>query len=253
MLLLAMPGAVLADIYTFDFTGRMTVATVEDGSIEVINLGVEAYNGYQMPVSASLTYDTFAGFGASPLTVTLSNLFFGLPATFHDISLSRIGTSNLISGNVLIDFSWSTNMNAHIEWDATGFFNAINSGLLEIGDKISGDVLLRDVNGDGNYDKLDPTEIVMLSLGSATPYTDTLLAGTSVMPQFNAPLAATYGTGGVYGGTPFDGALFYLDIGSGNSMYVTGVISVPEPEAYAMMLTGFGLVSWVARRRRQVH
>lgn len=144
-------------------------------------------------------------------------------------------------------------MDAHIEWDATGFFNAINSGLLEIGDKISGDVLLRDINEDGNYDKLDPSEVVMASLGSATPYTDTLLAGMGVTPQFNAPLAATYGTGGVYGGTPFDGVLFYLDIGSGNSMYVTGIASVPEPEAYAMMLAGLGMVGgMVARRRQQI-
>jgi hypothetical protein len=38
------------------------------------------------------------------------------------------------------------------------------------------------------------------------------------------------------------------------SMLTTGTITtVPEAEAYAMMLAGLGLVGWAARRRRQVH
>lgn len=247
MVSLALPGVSQADVFTFNFTGRMSVAM----GTNIVNGGGSEYEGYQTPISASLTYDTLTGLGASPLSITVQDVFFGAPATIHDISLVRIGDSSLFEGNFLVDWSASVNMNSHIEWDATGFLNAIDSGTLQVGDKISGDVLLRDANGDGEYDRLDPAEVVIASLGSAAPYTDSLIASTGVVPQLNAPLAATANTRGFYGGTPFDnGVAVYLDIGSGNSMYVTAITSVPEAETYAMLLAGLGLVGAAARRRR---
>lgn len=238
-----------ADVYTFNFTGRMTVA---DPFGNVISGGTEQFGGYQAPISASLTYDTVTGLGDSPLSITLDSVFAGNPGTFHDITLARIGTSNLFNGQLLIDYGQLpyqvTNMPAHIEWDATGLMNAIDSGLMQVGDKISGDVLLRDVNGDHTF-----SQVVMSSLSSATPYTDTLIAGKGVALQYHAPLAATSGTLGMLGeDNPFYGLRVYLDIGSGNSMYVTSISSVPEPASWAFLLSGLGLVGWAARRRGQL-
>jgi hypothetical protein len=236
-----------ADVYTFNFTGRMTVA---DSQGNIIQGGTAEFLGYQAPISASLTYDTVTGLGDSPLSITLDSVFAGNPATFHDITLSRIGISNLFNGQLLVDYGQApyqtSNMPAHIEWDATGLMNAIDSGLMQVGDKISGDVLLRDVNGDHSY-----SQMVIGSLGSATPYSDTLIAGTGVTPQYHAPLAATSGTQGMLDG-PFYGLRVYLDIGSGNSMYLTSVTSVPEPASWAFLLSGLSLVGWAAWRRRQV-
>jgi hypothetical protein len=233
-----------ADVYTFNFTGRMTVA---DARGVVIQGGTEAFNYYQAPISASLTYDTVTGLGDSPLSITLDSVFAGNPGTFHDIQFSRIGTSNLFNGQLLIDYGQipyqTPNMPAHIEWDASGLMNAIDSGMMQVGDKISGDVLLRDVNGDHSY-----SQVVIGSLGSATPYSDTLIANKGVTPQYHAPLAATSGTQGMLDG-PFYGLRVYLDIGSGNSLYVTSISAVPEPESWAMLLSGLGLVGWAARRR----
>lgn len=235
------PVRASADIYTFNFTGRMTVV---DGLGQVIRGGASEFLGYQTPIGASLTYDTVSGLGDSPLSITVNDVFFGHAATFHDVTLTRIGSTNLFNGQLLADWSSSLNMPVHIEWDATGLMNAIDSGLVQVGDKISGDILLRDPGGDHSYG-----EVVIGSLGSATPYTDTLLAGKGIPLQYSAPLAATSGTLGLSGGTPFDGLRVYLDIGSGNSMYVTSITAVPEPATWASLLAGLSVVALSARHR----
>jgi hypothetical protein len=233
-----------ADIYTFNFTGRMTVAF---DSGEVIYGGDPThFLGYQTPIGASLTYDTETGFGDSPLSLTVDLAFFGEPVTFHDITLAQIGTSNLFDGQLLADWNTSYNMPVHVEWDAMGLLSAIGSGLMQVGDKISGDVLLRDPNGDQSY-----SEIVIASLGSATPYSDTLIAGTGVPLQYSAPLAATSGSLGLAEGTPFAGVRVYLDIGSGNSMYVTSISAVPEPATWTSLLAGLTLIGFSIARRKQ--
>lgn len=239
--LVSLPAS--ADVYTFNFTGRMTIAI----SGQVINGGGSAFLGYQTPISASLTYDSVTGLGDSPISITADVSFFGYPVSFHDITLARIGTSTLFDGQLLADWNASYNMPVHIEWDATGLLYALDSGLMAVGDKISGDVLLRDPTGDHSYG-----EVVIASLGSATPYSDQLIAGTGVTPQYSAPLAATSGTQGLWGGTPFDGMRVYLDIGSGNSMYVTSITAVPEPATWASLLAGLTLVGLSAARRSRL-
>jgi hypothetical protein len=247
-LLIALPDLASADTYTFDFSGRMTVGM---GTF-VITDGTSQFDKYQTPINASLTYDTITGLGSSSLSLTTSNLFLGWAPTFHDITITRIGATKIFNGQFMTDWGGSYNMPTQIEWDATGFVNAVNSGQLQLGDKISGDVLFRDVNNDHTY-----SQVVISSLGSATPFADALVEQTMVdggptfvnyTPQYYAPLAATSGTQGLTDG-PFVGVKVYMDIGSGNSLYVTSITTVPEPESWAMLLAGLGLVGWAARRR----
>jgi len=245
----ALPDLANADTYTFNFTGRMTI----DLGGNVVTGGSAEFDSYQTPISASLTYDTVTGLGDSPLSITLDNAFLDASATFHDISITRIGTTNLFNGALLADWNGSLNIPFQIQWDATGFLNAVNSGALAVGDKISGDVLHRDVNNDHTY-----SQVVISSLGSATPYADALVANAmanngdvpiNYTPQYYAPLAATSASAGVTSGG-LQGVKVYLDIGSGNSLYVTSITAVPEPETYAMLLAGLGLVGMMARRRK---
>lgn len=47
-----------------------------------------------------------------------------------------------------------------------------------------------------------------------------------------------------------DNTGFYPDVGSDANFRLSGVAAIPEPEAYAMMLAGLGLMGFVARRRK---
>lgn len=218
-----------ADIIGFNFTGRLVVAG-PDGSI-VSNNG-STYSS----IAASLTYDTVSGFGSSGLSITMNgDDFLGAPPTFHDITLDRIEGTDLIDGNVLVDWNGTDNMSLHIEWDASGLFNAIDLGL-QVGDTISGTNLLR--NG-----------VFLADVGSATPYSDLLQLDPNNL-QGPAPLAATSNSLGLGAETPFEGVRGYFDIGSGNSLHVTSVSAVPVPAA--VWLFGSGLLALAGFARRKV-
>lgn len=231
-------GAAHADILTFDFTGRLTIADSGGGVI-----------GYQ-PLDASLTYDTANGIGTSALSMSSDSLFFGYPFLLHDITMSLQAGSNMIIGQVLVDWNNNNDMPAHVEWDATGLLNAIDYGL-QVGDKLSGTNLYRDANGDNVW---EASEWVM-DIDSATPYSDLLQVPewSNTSPQGPAPLAATSGSLGLGDDTPFPGIRAYFDIGSGNSMYVTSVTAVPVPAAAWLLGSGFiGLLCLVRRRSARV-
>lgn len=131
---LLLSGNTVADVFSFDFTGRLTVAS-SLGDI-LLNNGLS-----YTPIAASLTFDTYTGIGSSDLTISMNDPFLGLPGSLHDISMSNVGGS-LIEGNVLVDWASNVDMPLHVAWDASGLFNAIGYGL-QVGDTISGTDLIR--------------------------------------------------------------------------------------------------------------
>ena len=234
---LALPGISEADTITFNFTGGLVVANTVGGI--VLNDGSPV-----TPISASLAYDTASGLGSSGLSLTMSDPFFGIPATFHDLSMTREANSNLINGQVLVDWNGNYNMPMNVVWDATGLLNAINYGL-QAGDIISGTSLYRDTNHNGVG---DPGEL-LANVSSATPYSDVLQTQQGYNSlQGPAPMAATSDSLGFGSDTPFTGLRGYFDIGSGNSMHVVSVTAVPVPAA--AWLFGSGLLGLLGMARR---
>ncbi len=231
-----LPVGVSASIINFDFTGRLVVADANGGIIS--NNGAEF-----TPIAASLVYNSNVGIGSSGLSITLNGAFLGMPATFHDISMTHQTGTNIITGGVLVDWNGTNNMPLHIEWDATGLLNAINYGL-QAGHVLSGSDLYNDTNGNGVQD----TGEFLIDIASATPYSDSLLSDPS-NSQGPAPLAATANSLGLDNTTPFPGVRGYFDIGSGNSMHVTSVSSVPVPAA--AWLFGSGLLGLIGVARRK--
>lgn len=239
----ALPNVSAASIITFDFTGRLTV--VMSGQV-ISNSSAATLSdptGVQTPINASLTYDTDIGVTSSTLSVSMGD-WWGSPATIHNITTTTI-SGTTIDALLLGDWNGNYDMPAHIQWDASGLMNAISYGL-QVGDKLSGNSLYRDYNSDHVY---DPSELLTANLGSVTPYSDTLIAGMGVPLQYYAPLAATSATQGFSDG-PFTGLKLYLDIGSGNSMYVTSVSSVPIPAAVWLFGPGLlGLIGFAKRKK----
>lgn len=95
---LMLPATSQAAVITFNFTGGLVVAS-PNGDIAINN------NLPVTPIAASLTYDTITGIGSSGLSITMSDPFLGMPATLHDISMARQAGSNLIAGQVLVDWA----------------------------------------------------------------------------------------------------------------------------------------------------
>lgn len=241
-ILFSLAATASATIINFDFTGRLTVADGE-GGVFYNGSAPFPYDGYQTPIAATLSYDTNIGITSSALNISMGD-FMGSPAVIDDIITTTM-SGNIINAQMQIVWQ-NNNMISQIQWDATGLINAINYGL-QVGDKLSGNNLFRDYNHDHVY---TPSELVS-SLNSATPYSDELLMlnyVTSVAPQLYAPLAATRGSPGLIDG-PFQGIALYMDIGSGNSMYVTSISSVPVPSA--LWLLGSGLLGLIGVARRK--
>jgi len=232
-----------ASIINFDFTGRLIVA--DPTGAAVVN-NESTYTD----ISASLSYNTNTGLGDSDLSITMNGAdFLNAPPTFHDISMTRQAGTNFIDGEILVDWNGTFDMPLHVEWDATGLFNAINYGTgLQAGDVLSGSTLYHDANGNGVQDAGE----FLTDIGSATPYSDFLSSSVPFIPHVSggaAPMAATSGSIGLTTG-PFPGFKGYFDIGTGNSMHVTSVSAVPVPAAVWLFGSGLiGLVSFAKRKK----
>lgn len=237
-----LPVASQAAIINFDFTGRL-ILTDADG-FPLLNDGSTVTD-----IAASLTFNTVTGLGGNSadnnLSVTMNAAdFAGTPPTFHDVSMTRQGESNLIDGIILVDWDGNVDMSLHVEWDATGLFNAIDLGL-QPGDVLSGTDLYFDANENGVYDA--GTDIYRADIGSATPYSDFVPSPFHIAGG-PAPMAATINSIGLTEG-PFPGTKGYFDIGTGNSIHITSVSPVPVPAA--VWLFGSGLLGLIGVARRK--
>lgn len=244
----ATAGNASAAIINFSFTGRLTLFSANpSGDITTFPIisGTDTTfgpNGYQTPIAANLTIDTANGTGFSDLAFNLN--FQGQPVAIHNVTLNFLA-NNMIGGQMLGDWNGTLNNPFNILWDGSGLFNAINAGL-QVGDRISGTNLFRDFNGDGTANTFIQT------VGSATPWSDSWIdPNGNSLNQGPAPIATAPGAFGISSG-PFAGIQVQLDIGSGNSLHVTSIQSVPIPAALWLFGSGFVGLLGVARRRKQL-
>jgi len=235
-----------ASIFEFHFTGQYTLVGV-DGSI-----------ADRQAIESTLTYDEASGSGFTGALSIANFDTFGATASIYDISLQRYGDTNLIVGNMLADWNVNYGLPVSMVWDATGLFSAIDFGL-QAGDVISGTnlkrngVVVADVNSatpasdNAQYDQ-GPAPLAMTSWNTeslCTPGVDCInnaLSGGA--PSIDDGIAGSPMLDG-----PFPGFNINFDIGSGNSLTVTQVSTVPVPAA--AWLFGSGLMGLVGFARRK--
>lgn len=83
-----------------------------------------------------------------------------------------------------------------------------------------------------------------LSSGSST------LSSVASVGDYGSSGWNTYSFATPYSGTITFGVSNYRDLGMNSTLSVSSVTAVPEPEAYAMLLAGLGIMSAVMRRRK---
>jgi hypothetical protein len=267
-------ATVHAAVIDFHFTGRLTVVNPDASDVVPDAQSADVFDpyGYQTPITSTFTYDTSTGIGAAESFIAPFD-FFGFEDTLiYDMSMQRIDDTNLILGNMLIDWGPNIGLPVSMVWDASGLFGALNlaPGGLQINDVISGTNLIR--NGE-----------VIEDVGSAIPATDGLTTFNGyTINQGAAPLAMTTwdttplctpvtpGSGECVGINPIGGLPLYddgiagspmldgpfpgmninLDLGSGNSLTVLSISAVPLPPAIWLFGTGLlGLIG-IARRKK---
>ena len=252
-----------AAVFDFHFTGQYTL--------------VDATGGYmdQTPISSTLTYDDNSGTGFSGDMTIADFDTFGSTAKIYNITLERVSGTNLILGNMLADWNVNYGMPLSMVWDATGLFNAIDIGL-QAGDVISGTNLKRGGNiiadvgsatpaSDGmpysNYDPLtDSYDSGNLNQGPAPLAITTLNTSILCIPGVDC-IGNTLSGGtnftddGIAGSPMIDGPFTNIninfDIGSGNSLEVLNVSTVPLPGAIWLFGSGIIGLAGLARRKKK--
>jgi hypothetical protein len=252
---LILSTTVNATVFEFYFTGQYTLLDPTGGYMD------------QQPISSTLTYDDSSGTGFSA-GMTISNFdTFGATATIYDISLQRASGTNLVVGNMLADWNSNIGVPLSMVWDATGLFNAIDYGL-QAGDVISGTNLKRGGTIIANVGSATPASdgtpffdginFTQLNQGPAPLAITTWNTTTLCTPYVNCIGNALSGGGpftddGISGSPmidgPFTGLNVNFDIGSGNSLTVLNVSSVPVPAA--VWLFGSGLLGLIGIARRK--
>lgn len=253
-----------ASIITFDFTGRLTVMGFGGEIVGGGGPGSADPYGLQAPIHSTFTYDTVAGFGSGDLIISPLT-YFGLDTQFHSITMDRIEGTNYVLGNMLVDFGPNIGLPVSLVWDATGLLNAIDSGL-QAGDIISGSTLKRAGSPDIDVNSATPASdgynyagIYTVNQGPAPMATTSLNTTTLCTPGVDCIGNAMSGgfdsfDDGIAGSPqidgPFPGMQASIDIGSGNSLTVLNVSSVPIPAAVWLFSSGLiGLIG-IARRKK---
>lgn len=267
-LLVASP-VVHAVVLNFTYTGMFSMLSPTGEFLVNTDAIGNATNGNRTDISGMLSFDTVAGSGTSAVTpfIFANSL---LPVTTLGLSMQSIGSGNLMLVNLLFDWDGNVGIPVSMVWDATGFNNAINMGMVP-GDQISGGQLI--TNGGTTYTSIGsvlpasdntvvpaagpipatvypigPTPLAMTTLNTTT----VAGAGMNSLPSGELPVIvdtvvdATNGDVGIGGSPmisgPFAGWNFNLDIGDANTMILQSIepspSAVPVPAAVWLFLSG---------------
>ncbi len=197
--------------------------------------------------SYTVTYDQTTSFGALADAYTSGGGAVGFHWNFSpDVQVTSVGGSVVSATFALPDFTISANPGWTIGGDVTGSMG--NVVYAEFGASTTSISVAASVSVDGSPAFALPlTSLTKVPTGGGTlgyfADTATLPIGTFSTFTVNAgsiTLNASGGFAAAIGAQPQNTLAFSFT-----------AHPVPEPETYALLLSGLGVVGWIARRRRQ--
>jgi PEP-CTERM motif len=202
------------------------------------------------PVAATQVNGTFAGTALSANNyLTVSNTAFGIADTALPAGTSVTGsfsydTSNVLDSNASADIGYYQGVAGQISFHA-GSYNYTSSGLLNF-EIIKGlsqnSIRIIDPSNSPN----DFSAVLEVQLSNALG-SDALPVnwGTPLVTGGLSQVSTVYSASGTSNGTNLGHDYRFT------TTSVQAIAVVPEPETYALMMAGLGILGFMAKRRKQ--
>ncbi|NOX07991.1 MAG: hypothetical protein GXP22_00630 [Gammaproteobacteria bacterium] len=282
-----------AVIMNFTYTGMLSMLSPTGEFFVNTDVIGNATNGNRTDISGTLSFDTISGggnFTITPFNFAGDSIPFSSPgAMIQSIGGGWGNPGSLMLVNLLFDWGGSTGVPVSMLWDASGFYDAINIGMVP-GDQISGGQLI--TNSGTTYTSIasvlpasdntvapasgnplvgvtpaGPYPIGLTPLAMTTYDTETIAgAGFGSLPSggltvvggflYDTVVDATNGDIGIGGSPmingPFAGWNLNLDIGDANTMILQSIEPSPSavPVPAAVWLFLSGIVGLFGMRKR---
>jgi len=198
----------------FSETGFLSLTGFQLGGANVVAGGLNST--YSLYISFNGTGHLTTGTNASDPRTTVT------AGVFDTLTYSLIGAT----GNSTFGFSGTTPT-----------VSSTGTQVLATGSLINGNVVSTPANGNTAFVPSANLSTTFVQAAGKTPF---------FSPQPFYDLAFTAFTNTVSTVVPFAGG-FSINNGGGNLNFAQ---AVPEPETYALMLAGLGVMGWLARRRK---
>ena len=259
-------GSAQAVQVNYGWTGLFTMINPE-GAI-LVNSDSTYNSGFQTEISGTIGFDTDTGAGTA--TIDPFNHFGGGPTFFYDITLQAIGDGNggagtLVQGNMLWDWSGTSNISVDIVLDAAGFFSSPDfATAAAVGDAVTlGPDAIGNSTGSvctyfhATYGCLGSTNAdpAFMATVDGNPYAaeDVTILGYDwdySTNNWDIIFSGNRHTDGIAGiavdNGPFPGFSINLDIHT-----MTGIVVAPVPVPAAVWLFGSGLIGLIGVAKRK--
>jgi len=231
--LLSIEGIIRVVAFNLEWSYLMTVSMIRTAIVSLVSAGA-LFAGAASAASAAPLYSN-AGTAAMGSPASFSDGFSSSTAGKGSLSFDVVGTNSLDGDNFYIDVFSLTVNGAQL---LSGTFNMSGGGDSKLFSSPSGTIwntVTNTCTGCSNPNYLGGTTHIVVPI-------DIVAGSNTLVFGYDSPVS--------FGGSARDGSQGIGDESWALSNVSVTVASVPEPETYAMLLAGIGMLGMTMRRRR---